>query len=238
MSSGSGSWTRTWPSYSPTQSRGGGRFPRSRRWRTSRPWRPSSVPPTPRFRCSPRSPDSGRKSGCAREARHRQAGRSAARPPSVHRWAGEALRQAEPVAPGRPAARQGRARARRATTEGRHPLVFPAERGGHLNLHNWRRDHWKPAVRAAGLEHRTPYALRHTFASFAIAAGSPCSSSPASWEPRWSRSTALMGTCSRTRSTGRGLRSIRTSLRDHRRLRRKRFPRPIAELLAKLLRSL
>jgi hypothetical protein len=171
MSSGSGSWTRTWPSYSPTQSRGGGRFPRSRRWRTSRPWRPSSVPPTPRFRCSPRSPDSGRKSGCAREARHRQAGRSAARPPSVHRWAGEALRQAEPVAPGRPAARQGRARARRATTEGRHPLVFPAERGGHLNLHNWRRDHWKPAVRAAGLEHRTPYALRHTFASFAIAAG-------------------------------------------------------------------
>jgi integrase len=51
------------------------------------------------------------------------------------------------------------------------PLLFPAERGGHLNLHNWRRDHWNPAVRAAGLEHRTPYALRHTYASFAIAAG-------------------------------------------------------------------
>ena len=28
-----------------------------------------------------------------------------------------------------------------------------------------------PAVRAAGLEHRSPYALRHTFATFAIAAG-------------------------------------------------------------------
>ena len=27
--------------------------------------------------------------------------------------------------------------------------------------------------RAAGLEHRTPYALRHTFATFAIAAGIP-----------------------------------------------------------------
>ena len=27
------------------------------------------------------------------------------------------------------------------------------------------------AVRAAGLEHRTPYALRHTYASFSIAAG-------------------------------------------------------------------
>jgi integrase len=51
------------------------------------------------------------------------------------------------------------------------PLVFPAERGGHLNLPNFRRDDWTPAVRAAGLEHRTPYALRHTYASFAIAAG-------------------------------------------------------------------
>jgi integrase len=51
------------------------------------------------------------------------------------------------------------------------PLMFPGERGGHLNLHNWRRDRWNPAVRAAGLEHRTPYALRHTYASFAIAAG-------------------------------------------------------------------
>jgi integrase len=30
-----------------------------------------------------------------------------------------------------------------------------------------------PAVRAAGLEHRSPYALRHTFASFSIAAGVP-----------------------------------------------------------------
>jgi hypothetical protein len=28
-------------------------------------------------------------------------------------------------------------------------------------------------VKGAGLEHRTPYALRHTFASFAIAAGVP-----------------------------------------------------------------
>ena len=44
-------------------------------------------------------------------------------------------------------------------------------RGSHLNLHNWRADHWTPAVRAAGLAHRPPYALRHTFASFSIAAG-------------------------------------------------------------------
>ena len=30
---------------------------------------------------------------------------------------------------------------------------------------------WAPAVRGAGLGHRSPYALRHTFASLAIAAG-------------------------------------------------------------------
>jgi integrase len=51
------------------------------------------------------------------------------------------------------------------------PLLFSAGRGGHLNLHNWRRDEWTPAVKGAGLEHRSPYALRHTFAAFSIAAG-------------------------------------------------------------------
>jgi integrase len=50
-------------------------------------------------------------------------------------------------------------------------LLFPGARGGHLNLHEWRREAWKPALKAAGLEHRGPYALRHTFATFSIAAG-------------------------------------------------------------------
>jgi len=36
-----------------------------------------------------------------------------------------------------------------------------------------RRDEWTPAVRGAGLQNRSPYPLRHTFASFAIAAGVP-----------------------------------------------------------------
>jgi len=40
-----------------------------------------------------------------------------------------------------------------------------------MNPNEWRRDHWTPALKAAGLEHRGPYALRHSFASFAIAAG-------------------------------------------------------------------
>jgi integrase len=50
-------------------------------------------------------------------------------------------------------------------------LLFPGIRGELLNLNEWRRKQWAPAVRAAGLEHRPPNALRHTFASFSIAAG-------------------------------------------------------------------
>jgi integrase len=51
------------------------------------------------------------------------------------------------------------------------PLVYPGDKGGYLNLHDWRRDEWYPAIEAAGLDKRVPYSLRHTFASFAIAAG-------------------------------------------------------------------
>lgn len=51
------------------------------------------------------------------------------------------------------------------------PLLFTGDRGGHTSLHEWRRDVWTPALKAAGLPHRGPYALRHTYASFAIAAG-------------------------------------------------------------------
>ena len=51
------------------------------------------------------------------------------------------------------------------------PLLLPGEDGQHLNLHDWRRDEWTPAVRAAGLAHRPPNSLRHTYATFSIAAG-------------------------------------------------------------------
>jgi integrase len=50
-------------------------------------------------------------------------------------------------------------------------LLFAGKRGRHLNLHKWRADEWTPAVHAAGFVHRSPYALRHTYATFAIAAG-------------------------------------------------------------------
>jgi integrase len=50
-------------------------------------------------------------------------------------------------------------------------LVFPGRDGGYLNLSNWRNLDWKPACRAAGITYRPPYALRHTYAAWSIAAG-------------------------------------------------------------------
>jgi integrase len=52
------------------------------------------------------------------------------------------------------------------------PLIFPASKGGPINLDNWRRREWGPAVEASGV--RRPariYDLRSTFASAALAAG-------------------------------------------------------------------
>ena len=52
------------------------------------------------------------------------------------------------------------------------PLLFPAPEGGPLNLDNFRRREWTPAVEAAGVETpATPYDMRDTFASNALAAG-------------------------------------------------------------------
>jgi integrase len=54
------------------------------------------------------------------------------------------------------------------------PLIFPAARGGYIDLHNWRAREWIPAVRAAGFTDakgkatKRIYDLRHTFATFAI----------------------------------------------------------------------
>jgi integrase len=52
------------------------------------------------------------------------------------------------------------------------PLLFPALRGGYISLHNWRAREWTPAIRAAGIEpERRIYDLRHTYATFSLAAG-------------------------------------------------------------------
>jgi integrase len=52
------------------------------------------------------------------------------------------------------------------------PLLFPAPEGGPLNLNNFRRRVWTPAVEAAGVAKPARiYDLRSTFASNALAAG-------------------------------------------------------------------
>ena len=51
-------------------------------------------------------------------------------------------------------------------------LLFPAPEGGPLNLGNFRKRDWNPAVEAAGVAPpATPYDLRDTFASNALHAG-------------------------------------------------------------------
>jgi integrase len=57
-------------------------------------------------------------------------------------------------------------------TGGPSDLLFPAERGGYLDLHNFRNRYWKPAQTVLGIEpFRRIYDLRHTFATFALRAG-------------------------------------------------------------------
>jgi integrase len=51
------------------------------------------------------------------------------------------------------------------------PILFPGDKGGHLNLNNWRKRTWYYALEAAGIGKRGPYALRHTFATTALPAG-------------------------------------------------------------------
>jgi integrase len=49
-------------------------------------------------------------------------------------------------------------------------LLFPAPRGGYIDLERFRHREWTPALRAAGLATRGPYTMRHSFATWAIEA--------------------------------------------------------------------
>jgi integrase len=52
------------------------------------------------------------------------------------------------------------------------PLLFPGERGGYLDIYNFRPYQWRRAQRAVGIDPlRRVYDLRHTFATFALRAG-------------------------------------------------------------------
>ena len=50
-------------------------------------------------------------------------------------------------------------------------LVFPGKRGGVIDLKNFRRAQWKPAIESAGLPPRRIYDMRHSFATWALDAG-------------------------------------------------------------------
>lgn len=50
-------------------------------------------------------------------------------------------------------------------------LVFPADQGGYIHLSQFRPREWYPALRAAGIDRRWPYTMRHTFATWAIEDG-------------------------------------------------------------------
>jgi integrase len=53
----------------------------------------------------------------------------------------------------------------------RRGLVFPAPEGGRIDINNWRHRSWTPALAAAGVKHRRIYDLRHTYATWSLAAG-------------------------------------------------------------------
>lgn len=53
------------------------------------------------------------------------------------------------------------------------PLVFYGAKGGPVSWQNWRWNVWYPALALAGLEQRSPYQLRHTFAVWSLRAAVP-----------------------------------------------------------------
>ena len=50
-------------------------------------------------------------------------------------------------------------------------VLFPAVGGGRIDIDNFRSREWIPALKAAGLPHRRIYDMRHTFATWSLAAG-------------------------------------------------------------------
>lgn len=52
-------------------------------------------------------------------------------------------------------------------------LIFPGVRGGYLDIKNFLKRQWKPALQAAGVRYRSTYKNRHTVWSHAIREGMP-----------------------------------------------------------------
>jgi hypothetical protein len=82
-------------------------------------------------------------------------------------FAGEDGERSEPPAAG---AAEGRLDALRELPQ-RQGIVFPASEGERINIDNFRQREWVPAIKAAGIEQRRIYDMRHTFATWSLAAG-------------------------------------------------------------------
>src|SRR5690242_1382886 len=63
----------------------------------------------------------------------------------------------------------------------RRGILFPAREGGRVDINNWRYRSWTPSLKAAGIAHRRIYDLRHTYASWSLAAGVDTSRWPGGW---------------------------------------------------------
>jgi integrase len=66
---------------------------------------------------------------------------------------------------------RGRVAAAMVQLPSRDGIVFPASGGGRVGIDNFRSREWTPAQQAAGLPHRRIYDMRHTFATWSLAAG-------------------------------------------------------------------
>ncbi len=53
----------------------------------------------------------------------------------------------------------------------RRGILFPAPQGGRMDINRFRHRRWAPALIAAGIPHRRIYDLRHTYATWSLAAG-------------------------------------------------------------------
>src|SRR5215218_3417505 len=53
----------------------------------------------------------------------------------------------------------------------RRGILFSAPEGGRIEINNFRSRSWAPALAAAGIKHRRMYDLRHTYATWSLAAG-------------------------------------------------------------------
>jgi integrase len=50
-------------------------------------------------------------------------------------------------------------------------FVFRTEEGAQIDVSNWTKHHWRPALAKAGLAYRPPKEMRHTYATLALGQG-------------------------------------------------------------------